>query len=328
MQRRAFLSSLATAAVVARSRSAWAEKTEKIARIGVLWHASNAEQEAVFLKPLVESMAKLGYIEGHNVVFEHRFPAEQPEQFKVLAAELVRIGVDVIVASAPNAAFAAKDATKTIPIVFVVVPDPVETGLVDSLARPGENITGFAVVDVSPKRLEIFKEAFSRLSRVALLVNRDNAVAGKRFIDRMLVAAKHLKLDVQMVEVAGQQGLERAFSEIHADQGTGALLAFDAMFFANRAQIAQIAIAHRMPVMGGNELFAKAGIFITYSPDIVELFRRAAGYVDRILKGMKASDLPVQEPTKYNLAVNLKTAKAIGLNVPLLLLDRADEVFE
>lgn len=327
MQRRAFLSSLAAAAVNARGR-ARAEETAKIARIGLLWHASNAEQEAVFLKPFVESMARLGYREGHNVVFEHRFPAEQPARFKALATELVRLGVDVIVASGPNAAFAAKDATETVPIVFVVVPDPVETGLVDSLARPGGNVTGFALVDVSPKRLEIFKEAFSRLSRVAMIVNRDNRAAGKRFIDRMQAAAEDLKLGVQTVELAGPQDFERVFSEIHADEGTGAVLPFDTMFFANRARIAQIAVAHRVPVMGGTDLFAKGGIFIAYAPDVVDLFRRAAGYVDRILKGMKTSDLPVQEPTKYNLAVNLKTAKAIGVNVPPLLLGRADEVFE
>jgi putative tryptophan/tyrosine transport system substrate-binding protein len=327
VQRRAFLSGF-SAAAIAYTGHGWAQQTGKIVRVGVLWHAISAEQEAPFLKPFVESMAKLGYLEGHNVVFEHRFPAEQPERFKLLADELVRLDMDVIVASAPNAAFAAKAATKTIPIVFVVVPDPVETGLVDGLARPGGNITGFALVDVSPKRLEVFKEAFSRLSQVALLVNRDNRVSSERFIQSMQAASADLKLGVQTVEVAGPQDFERAFSEVQADKGAGAVLAFDSMFIANRARIAQFAITHRVPVMAASELYVKDGVFIAYSPDTIDLFRRAAGYVDKILKGTKAADLPVEQPSKYNLTINLKTARTIGLDVSATLLANADEVIE
>jgi putative tryptophan/tyrosine transport system substrate-binding protein len=196
MQRRTFLYGLA-AAVIAGPGRVWAQGSKKTARIGVLWHAGSAEEEAVFLNPLVEGIAKRGYVEGQNVIFEHRFPAEQPERFKMLARELVQLNLDLIIASAPNAAFAAKEATKTIPIIFVAVPDPVETGLVDSLAQPGGNVTGFAYVDISPKRLEVFKEAFPRLAQIVLMVNRDNQAAGNRFIGRMRIAADDLKLSVQ-----------------------------------------------------------------------------------------------------------------------------------
>ena len=203
---------------------------------------------------------------GQNVVFEHRFPAEQPERFRALASELVQLDVDLIITSGPNAAFAAKEATKSIPIIFIVVPDPVETGLVDSLARPGGNMTGLALVDISPKRLELFKEAFPRMSQVVLMVNRNDRAAGQRFIDNMRSAAKHLKLPVQVVEVAGPQEFESAFSEVRGNNETGILLPFDSMLFANRNQLARVAIAHGLPVMGYNDIYVKAGSFISYGP--------------------------------------------------------------
>lgn len=297
-------------------------------RIGVLWHAKSAEQEAVVLKPLVEGIAKFGYVAGQNVIFEHRFPAEQPDLFRALARELVQLDVDLIVTSGPNAAWAAKEATKTIPIIFLVVPDPVETGLVDSLQSPGGNMTGFALVDVSPKRLELFKEASPRMSQVVLMVDRDDRSAGERFVSSMRGAAKKLELPVQVIEVAGAQDFERAFSNVPANNETGILLPFGSMFFANRMQLAQVAIAHKLPVMGYNDIYVKAGSFISYGPDSVDLFYRAGAYVDKILKGTKPASLPVEEPTKYNLAINLKTARAIGLTVPATLLSGADEVIE
>jgi putative tryptophan/tyrosine transport system substrate-binding protein len=327
MQRRWFLYGSA-AAVITASRRARAQQPKKMARIGVLWHAASAEEEAIFLKPLVEGIAQQGYIDGKNVVFEHRFPAEQPERFKALAHELVQLNMDLIIASAPNAAFAAKEATKTIPIIFIAVPDPVETGLVDSLAHPGGNVTGFAYVDVSPKRLEVFKEVFPQLATVVIMVNPANPAAGNRFVDRMRSAAGDLKMAVRTVEVTGPQDFERAFSEVRADEETGVLLPFDSMFFANRTQVAQVALADRLPVMAFNETYVKAGILVSYGPDAVELFRSAGAYVDKILKGMKPADLPVEQPTKYNLAINLKTARAIALAVPESVLARADMLTE
>ena len=325
MQRREFITLLGGAAI-SWPLAARAQQPKKIARIGVLWHAGNAEEEAVFLRPLVEGIAKLGYVEGQNVIFEHRFPAEQPERFKAMAAELAQLDLDVLVTSAPAASYAAKAATSTIPIVFIVVPDPVEGGLVDSLARPGANITGYAVVDVSPKRLQLFKETFPALSRVALLINPDNRATAQRFIDQVQAAGGPLGLVVQPVEVRGPQGFERAFSQIPEDGKTGVISVFDAMFFNERRQMAEVAVAHRLPVMAPADVYVKAGLLMSYGPNLVDLYRRAGVYVDRILKGAKPSDLPVEQPIKYDFTINLKTARALGLEIPPTLLARAEVI--
>jgi putative ABC transport system substrate-binding protein len=308
--------------------AARAQQRKKTARIGVLWHAGSAQEEAVFLRPLVEGIAKQGYVEGQNVIFEHRFPAERPERFKAMAAELAQLDLDVLVTSAPAAAYAAKTATSTIPIVFIVVPDPVEGGLVDSLARPGGNITGYAVVDVSPKRLQLFKETFPDLSRVTLLVNPDNRATAQRFIDQVQAAGGPLGLTVQPVEVHGPQGFERAFSQVPRDDKTGVITVFDAMFFNERRQMAEVAVAHGLPVMAPADVYVKAGLLMSYGPNITDLYRRAGVYVARILKGAKPSDLPVEQPIKYDFTINLKTARALGLEIPPTLLARADEVIE
>ena len=325
MQRREFITLLGGAAI-SWPLAARAQQPKKIIRIGVLWHAGNAEEEAVFLRPLVEGIAKLGYVEGQNVIFEHRFPAEQPERFKAMAAELAQLDLDVLVTSAPAASYAAKAATSTIPIVFIVVPDPVEGGLVDSLARPGANITGYAVVDVSPKRLQLFKETFPALSRVALLINPDNRATAQRFIDQVQAAGGPLGLVVQPVEVRGPQGFERAFSQIPEDGKTGVISVFDAMFFNERRQMAEVAVAHRLPVMAPADVYVKAGLLMSYGPNLVDLYRRAGVYVDRILKGAKPSDLPVEQPIKYDFTINLKTARALGLEIPPTLLARAEVI--
>jgi putative ABC transport system substrate-binding protein len=325
MRRREFITLLGGPAA-AFPFAAPAQPRRKIARIGVLWHAGSAEEEAVFLKPLVDGIARLGYVEGRNVVFEHRFPAEQPERFSAMAAELARLDLDVLVTSAAAAAYAAKAATTKTPIVFIVVPDPLEGGLVDSLARPSGNITGFAVVDVSPKRLQLFKEAFPDLMRVALLVNPDNRATARRSLDQVLAAGGPLGLTVQPVEVQGPQGFERAFSQIPRDGKTGAVSIFDPMFFNERRQMAEVAVAHGLPVMGPADVYVKSGMLMSYGPNLVDLFQRAGVYVDKILKGAKPRDLPVEQPIRYDFTVNLRTAKALGLTVPPALLARADEV--
>jgi ABC-type uncharacterized transport system substrate-binding protein len=319
--------------VVAGSAVTWplaarAQQAERMRRIGVLWHAGSAEEEAVFLRPLTEGIAKLGYVEGQNVIIEHRFPAEQPERFKAMAAELAKLNLDVLVTSSPAAAYAAKAATTTTPIVFIVVLDPVEGGLVDSIARPGGNITGFALVDVSPKRLQLFKQAFPALSRVALLINPDNRAMARHSIDQIKAAGAVLGLPVQPVEVHGPQGFERAFSQIPRDGKTGVITIFDPMFFNERRQMAQAALAHRLPTMATADVYVKEGMLMSYGPNLVDLFRRAPVYVDRILKGAKPSDLPIEQPIKYDLTINLKTADAIGLSVPLSVLAQADQVIE
>ena len=324
MERRAFIAVLVGA--VASPGAVLGQPSKKIARIGVLWHAASAEEEAVFLQPLVESLRRLGYVEGQNIVFEHRFPAEEPERFKAMAQSLAQLNVDVLVTSAAAASFAAKAATKSIPIVFIVVPDPVETGLVGSFAHPAGNITGFAMVDVSPKRLELFKEAFPALSRIALLVNPNNRPTAQVFIDRIQAAGSPLDLSVQPIEVHGPDDFERAFSEVPSDGRTGVMLVVDAMFFAARKRIAEVALAHKLPVMAGGDPYVKAGVLMSYGPDLVDMFRRAGLYVDKIIRGARPSDLPVEQPTKYILAINAKTANAIGVTISPSLLARADEV--
>jgi len=327
MRRRAIIAMLGTPAT-AFSFAAKGQQSRRMARIGVLWHAGSADEEAVFLKPLVEGIAKLGYVEGQNVLFEHRFPAEQPERFKVMAAELAQLDLDVIVTSAAAAAYAAKAATTKTPIVFIVVADPVEGGLVDSLARPSGNITGYAVVDVSPKRLQLFKEAFPALMRVALLINPDNRGTARRSLDQVQAASGPLGLTVQPVEVLGAQGFERAFSQIPRDGKTGAVTIFDPMFFNERRKMADIAVAHGVPVMAPADIYVKSGSLISYGPNLVDLFHRAGVYVDKILKGARSRDLPIEQPIRYDLVINLKTARALRIEVPRTLLARADEVIE
>ena len=213
-------------------------------------------------------------------------------------------------------------------LFLIVVPDPVEGGLVESLSRPGGNITGYAVVDVSPKRLQLFKEVFPALSRVALLINSENRPTAQRFLDQVHAAGAPLGLAIQPVEVPGPQGFEQAFAQIPRDGKTGVITVFDAMFFNERKQMAQVAITHGLPVMAPADVYVKAGLPTSYGPNIIELYQRAGVYVDRILKGEKPNNLPVELPIKYHFTINLKTANAIGLEIPATLLARADEVIE
>lgn len=326
MKRREFLTfvvGVATWPLVAQAR-----QSRRVARIGVLWHAGTAEEEAIFLRPLVDSLAKLGYVEGKTVTYEHRFPAEQPERFKAMAAELAQLNLDVIVTSASAASYAAKAATRATPIVFIIVADPVGGGLVNSLSRPGGNITGYAVVDVSPKRLQLLKETFPNLSRVALLINPDNRSTAQRFFDQVEAAASPLDLTVQPIEVLGPHDFERALSLIPRDKKTGVMTVFDPMFFNERRRIAQAAMACGLPVMAPADVYVKAGALMSYGPNLVDLFRRAATSVDKILKGEQPGNLPVELPIKYDLVINLATAKTIQMDVPPTLLTRADEVIE
>lgn len=326
MKRREFMTLVVGAAIW--PPLAHAQRSRDVAQIGVLWHAGSAQEEEVFLRPLVDAMARLGYVEGKNVIYEHRFPAERPERFKAMAAELARLNLDIIVTSASAAAYAAKAATTTTPIVFVLVADPAGGGLVDNFSRPGGNITGYAVVDVSPKRLQLLKETFPALSRVALLINPDNRSTAQRFFDQVETAAGPLDLTVQPIEVSGPQDIKRALSQVPRDRKTGVMTVFDPMFFNERKQIAQVAMEYGLPVMAPADVYVKAGVLMSYGPNVVDLFRRAATSVDKILRGEKPGDLPVELPVKYDFVINLATAKAIQMDIPPALLARADEVIE
>ena len=247
---------------------------------------------------------------------EHRFPAEKPERFQRMAAELVELKVDVLVAAGQPPALALQHATATIPIVFVAAYDPIGVGLVNSIARPNANITGLSLPDLIGKRLEIFREALPNLSRVAVLINATDPSYAQRFSQSAHNDARELRLEYQAVEVNGPTDLGRAFSSITQDVGTGVAAAADGMFYSERKRISELALAHRLPSMFHNEEIARSGGLMSYGANVPAIFRRSALYIDKILKGGKPSDLPVEQPSLFRLFVNLKTAGNLGLDDP------------
>ena len=328
MQRREFISILGAAAVWPINVAA--QQRGKVPRVGVLWHAGSAEEEAIYLAALQQGLASLGYVDGKTIALEHRFPNEEPQRFESLAAELASLRVDVLVAVTRPAALAAQRATATIPIVFIVVPDPVGTKLVNSLARPGGNITGLTSIalELSAKRLALFKEAFPRMSRVALLVNANDPQGTIRYLDESRTAAAALGLDVQPVEVRSIADFEQACDRIVEGRMEGLVIGPDGLFYQGRERIAQAALKRRLPVMMFSRETLQAGGLMSYGPDLRVIFRRAASYVDKIVKGEKPADLPVEQPTRFEFLINLKTARALGLDIAPMLLTRADEVIE
>lgn len=327
MQRREFVTFVGGAAV-AWSLAANAQQNRTVPRIGVLWHASSAEEEAVPLTAFMLGLHDLGYVDGRNIVLEHRFPAETPERFESFAVELVQLKVDILVASGQQPALALQRATTTIPIVFVAAYDPIGVGLVGNLARPSGNITGLSLPDLIGKRLEILKEAFPGLSRVAVLVNAINPTYAHRYIEALQNDARTLKLPVQPVEVNGPGDLERAFSAITREGFTGVAPAADLLFYNERRRVAALALEHGLPTVFNNQEFVKSGGLLSYGANVPAVFRRAGVYVDKLIRGATPKDIPVEEPTKFQLFVNLKTANALSLQIPPTLLTRADEVIE
>jgi putative tryptophan/tyrosine transport system substrate-binding protein len=329
MRRREFITLIGGAAVV-WPLAAGGQSTKKIPKVGVLWHAGSAEEEAIYLGELHQGLRDLGYIDGQTIVLEERFPNEQPERFVSLAAELAALKVEVLVAVTNQAALAAQRATTTIPIVFIVVPDPVGAKLVNSLARPGGNITGLThiALELSGKRLALFKESFPRMTRVALLVNANNQQLMQRYIDETKTAASVLGLDVYPVEVRSLGDFEQAFDKIVEGRLEGVAVPADPLIYQGRTLMAQSAQARRLPLMVYSRETLEAGALMSYGADQRRIFRRAAVYVDKILKGEKPADLPVEQPTKFEFLINNKTVKAIGLTIPESILVRADEVIE
>ena len=310
--------------------AARAQQAQKLKVIGFLG-ASPLPMIKARVEALRHGLRDLGYVEQQNVVIAWRSAEGQLDRLPALASDLVQLKVDIIVAAGGEPpALAAKQATRDIPIVMVNAEDPVGTGLVASLSRPGGNITGLSTTvgpEIYGKKLALLEEALPSVSRVAFLSNPGNSFGGMAG-NQAKMAAGELGITLHAVEARHPDQLESAFAEA-ARVGTGALLVVqDAMFFTHRVRLADLALRNRLPAMFGNLEHVEVGGFMAYTSNRLELFRRAAGYVDRILKGARPADLPIEQPTKFELAVNLKTARALGVEIPQTLLARADEVIE
>jgi ABC-type uncharacterized transport system substrate-binding protein len=324
MDRRAFLGTLA---LLAAPRAAEAQRGGKIFRIGYL--ATNLTPH--FQKAFRQGLRDLDYVEGRNLVIEDRHGGSKRE-LAALAAELVALKVDVILASGTPAALAAKHATSTVPIVITAVADPVTSGLVTSLAHPGGNITGLSVLapELVGKCLEQLKQAIPAVSRVAVLWQP--GAVGERTEQEMLksaeVAAQALGVRLKYFEARGPADFDRAFSEMIRARADALTVLTGTMLFGERRRLVDMAAKNRLPAVYQWREGADAGGLMSYGPDLADLSRRAATYVDKVLKGRQPGDLPVQQPTKFELVINLKTAKALGLTIPPSLLARADQVIE
>jgi putative ABC transport system substrate-binding protein len=309
--------------------AAEAQQTGKVARIGVLEHGGSPTSKSGPIDAFRQGLRDLGYVEGQNIVIEYRYAEGKAERLPDLAAELLRLKVDVIVAGGTLAPLAAKHATPTIPIVMAAAGDPVGTGLVPSLAKPGGNLTGLSNLsaDLTAKRLQLLKEILPGLSRVAVLWNAANPIAAL-LLRETEAAARTLGLQVQSLEVRGPDDFENALPAA-VSGGAGALFVVDdPLVFIARLRIAAFAARNRLPMTAIYRQFAEAGGLMTFGANLADLYRRAAIYVDKILKGAKPADLPVEQPTKFELIINLKTAKALGLTIPQSLLIRADQLIE
>ena len=305
-----------------------AQPVAKTARIGFLDAGGYSSEE--YRGTFRDALGSLGYVEGRNITIEYRSAEGQLDRLPQLAADLVKRDLDVLVASATQASLAAKHATRTTPIVMVGVGDPVGAGIVRSLAHPGGNVTGTSGMntEVVGKSLQLLAELVPKLSRVAVLWNPGNPVFHAQMLKEVQAAARTRGLQLDLVEARAASDLDRAFAAM-AKQPPGALLVLaDPMLTRRRVQLAVLAARYRVPSIGGNRLLAEAGCLMSYGPEFRELFRRAATYVDRILKGAKPADLPVEQATTFELVVNVNTARALNVTIPPPLLARADRVIE
>jgi putative tryptophan/tyrosine transport system substrate-binding protein len=311
---------------LASVRFAEAQQQAKVAKIGYLSFRSGPSPGTEGFR---RELRALGYVEGKNIAFEYRSAEGKFERFPALVDELVRLKVDVLLTPGTPAALAAKTATRTIPIVFTGVADPVSTGLVDSLARPGGNITGFTEISevLAGKRLELLKEAIPKLSRVAVLWNPRNPGNAQQWKESQL-AARELGLQLHSMEVSSADKYEGAFKEVVKARSAALAVAQDGLAQFNLKLIADLAIKNRLPAIYPRGDFVTSGGLMSYGPDPAENYRRAAFMVDKILKGAKPADLPVEQPTKFELMINLKTAKALGLTIPPVVMMRADKVIK
>ena len=290
---------------------------------------STADLEANLIGPFREGLRAHGYEEGRNVEIIFRWAEGRYERFPALIAELIAANVDVIVTAGTPAALAVKKATSTVPVVMAAIGDPISTGVVANLARPGGNITGLSAIapDLEGKRLELLREVVPQLSRIAFFLNPANEFHTGA-MRQARAAALALKIELQPCEVSQSEDLDVALASIVEKKLDGLLILADRVFLHNRQRMMDFATEHRLPSVNAYRELVEAGGLMSYGPDYGEMHRRAADYVDRILKGARPSDLPVEQPTRFTLIVNLKAAKALGLEVPATLVGRADEVIE
>ena len=320
---RAALAVAVAIAILVAPFAAKAQEAGKVARIGMLTASSSP-----FVEAFKQGLRELGYVEGRNIVIEYRSTDGRDERLPGLVADLVRLKVDIIVASSQGAV-AARQATTAIPIVMPIITDPVRLGLVASLARPGGNATGFATQndELPGKWMELVKETLPKVSRVAVLFHP--TYDGGVQLKASEAAARSLGVRLQALKVEHPDDFANAFAEVQKNRAEALVVSSSGLFYAHRTRLVEFAAKHRLPtIYHQSEFVVESGGLMSYGPDFRDLFRRSATYVDKILKGAKPGDLPVQQPTKFELVINMKTAKALGLTVPPSLLLRADQVIE
>jgi putative ABC transport system substrate-binding protein len=326
MDRRTFLGGLASG-LLAAPLAAEGQPAARVPHVGIL-RAGSPPDSAV--EAFRSALRDLGYVEGQTIVVTQRWAEGRPERLPMLAAELVRLNVDVILATQTPAALAAKQATNVIPIVMTSA-DPVGSGLVDSLARPGRNITGltFVLPELDGKRLQLLKEVVPNVSRIAVLVTAAGNPAASLRSQESRLAAEKLHVSLHVVEVGFPFDFVSVFAALRQEQADALLVtAVLVTSQEDRRTVVELAAKYRLPALYDRKEVVEAGGLMAYGPSLTEAYRRAAIYVDKILKGAKPADLPVEQPTKYELALNLRTAKALGLTIPPSLLQRADQVIE
>ena len=323
--RRVFMGTLA-GGLLAAPLAVEGQQARSVPRVGYLFSFTPAEGRHLW-EACRQGLRQLGYVEGQNIALESRWADGRHERLPELAADLVRLKVDVIVSSATPASRAAKAATSSIPIVIVAVGEPVKVGLIASLARPGGNVTGLSLLttDLSGERLELLGQVVRTMSRVAILMNPDNPVTTV-FLEETRIAAQKLGAQLQLLEARNPREIEQVLDAAAGERAAGLIVFDDPVLWSHRKQVVALAAKRRLPAMYGFREFVDEGGLMSYGPDRVDHYRRTAVYVDKILKGAKPGDLPVEQPTKFELVINLKTAKTLGLTIPPSLLLRADEV--
>ncbi len=329
MDRRTFLGAL-TGSLLTVPLAARAQPAGRMPRIGVLFPAEPASPTEPNASAFRQGLHDLGYVEGQTIAVEYRYAHGRNERYAELAHELAQLKIDVLVAGG-NSSFAARDATQTIPIVSIAAGDLIGSGLVTSLARPGGNLTGLSIAyneGIIKKWVQLLKEAAPNVSRIGLLRDASAPVLQPKILTDTETAAAALGLKFRVVDVRELQELDGVFAGLSKERGYGLIVTGTPLFFPHRSRIHEFAIKYRLPVMYSWRVFVDAGGLMSYGASLSDLWRRAATYVDKILKGAKPGDLPVEDPTKFELVINLKTAKALGLTIPPSLLLRADQVIE